>query len=1153
MNSLRVVRQRAAKVIAAFESKSPVRAFEEDGGSHRHLVAIAECCFKLTVAANYDLPQDIAGHLDSATDSIGFNPGLDETQKNFVIAHELGHRELGHPDHKHIDSAAELDDTPDPLALTVQNGVYRTYNAKTQAELEANVFAIELLAPLQLVKQRMLANPEWTVAGLASYFGISETAMVNQIVASLLPATVDREDPSRAEPEVHDLKHDEAVLVPAPALVLAGPGTGKTRVLVRRYARMVNELGVPPRQILALTFSNRAAEELRERLIRRLSPELHPDVRVMTFHSFGHELLKEFGPSIGLKVGHRLITPAGILSLLKKNLGSLPMGSLEDLRNPPANLGLLIDAISRAKDELASPQEFNEAATKWLDDLRGSRPEDEKELVKHLKKEGLATRAIDASEFYEAYEGLLDKQGFVDFGDLIALSIQVLQSSAGDQVRDEYRHILVDEFQDINYASGRMLVELDGGRGVTWAVGDLKQSIYRFRGASPMNVLRFPEDYPGANTVKLGTCYRSFEDIVKAGEAVAVPARGDGLTYPDNILSAHRGRGPEGPSVKVEHYQSREDELEGITRNVAGAAKSLGHRNVAVLCRTRGVAEQVSRALEHAGIKTSWPGDLQEAPAFRAILAMLYLSCSDLRGLAPLAEPTVNILSSADLATLYAAMKEHGPSAKVLLYAARDGKIPDISDAGKMAIANILRCVGEMSGRKTATGAIAVYLFGHAKWLRPAIGSQEPSDLRTVGAVAQLYAIARQFSQESAGDENQTLHFLEFLETSVQANQLNVIMPDLDSGQSVSILTVHGSKGLEWPIVHVPFLAARRFPDRSWHEPIPFPPSLIRGGDHSDEDAEEACLFYVAITRARDSLTLSVADKYGRSEQPSPFVTDLVAKLQGAGRLEFIHVPSISGAVDMEEASSVPLNSENERISFSEIRDFEWCPKQYELQYLIGLPVSDRGYPKFHGALYEAMKWAAEQISGGMTVTADDAEAKLNEVWEKRGPTGHYYEARYYASALQAIKLFAERLRPGVKMQLRQEFELVIDDLTLIVTVDEVEQATSTTLRRHHFGRKSESHLGKKTDHLPALMHAIGEDKFASGFDVVAHYPLSGEDRSTDPGKTIIKNRKTKMKKLASDMKQGVYPPTPGFMTCRTCSYGLICPFSSNEPVAEPN
>ena len=278
-----------------------------------------------------------------------------------------------------------------------------------------------------------------------------------------------------------------------PLLILAGAGSGKTRVITTKIAYLIDSEGFDPRSILAVAFTNKAAEEMRER-VRSLSPT-GGEVMVKTFHAFGAWLLRRYGQEIGIAAGFTIYDDQDSFSLLKQVLRR----ELGGQRPAQKQLKELAGWIARAKDHCLLPE----------DDLS-------------MLEAQVGVPGLDAHRIYRQYQDRLEQSGCLDFGDLLVRTVKLLEScvEVRDRVRSRFRAILVDEYQDSNYAQFRLLQQLYDGYNYLCVVGDEDQSIYSFRGAELENILSFSRKFPGTEIVRLEENYRSTQNILEVASRV---------------------------------------------------------------------------------------------------------------------------------------------------------------------------------------------------------------------------------------------------------------------------------------------------------------------------------------------------------------------------------------------------------------------------------------------------------------------------------------------------------------------------------------------------------------------------------------------------------------------------------------------------------
>ncbi|HET8840587.1 MAG TPA: UvrD-helicase domain-containing protein, partial [Ktedonobacteraceae bacterium] len=610
-----------------------------------------------------DYPSGTYGFLEPGEQLIWLCRDLPATLQRFTLAHELGHVVL----HSHIplvhdlpasaharslpliepgvssDDPCQVQDIQEELTgLFSQQQVEEllgpgaTYDPRSQRELAANLFAAELLMPLEKVWE-LYVKQQISPDALAPLFNVSQAAILNRL-AGLLgdhnaglaePITLEANEdflitqPTPPEPAVrttskkpYDEFQQAAIEAPTPALIVAGPGSGKTSTLIGRADYLLSQQGVRPEQILALTFSRKAAQEMQERLEKILPPGLPPPT-ISTFHSFCAELLRTYGQRVGLRQDFELVDDAGGYFLLHSLAEDLPLRHYQNLHNPAAPFVSFLKAISRAKDELVTPTRYFELATEML-----QKAENDNAIE-------AAERTLEIAAVYEMYQRALASRGDSDFGSLIMLTVQLLQEHADicAEVEQRYQHILVDEFQDINRASGVLLRLLAGEKQQVWVVGDANQAIYGFRGASPANIANFQADYPSARVLPLNRNYRSRPDIVSLADTF----RRGILEQDPGLASVQTARMTENdPYITLAIASDEVSELRELVADVQQRLKDgYSYRDIVILCRTRAMVRKVTRALAEAGLPINERGGILEQEHVKNLLSLLLLMGDD--------------------------------------------------------------------------------------------------------------------------------------------------------------------------------------------------------------------------------------------------------------------------------------------------------------------------------------------------------------------------------------------------------------------------------------------------------------------------------------------------------------------------------------------
>jgi DNA helicase II / ATP-dependent DNA helicase PcrA len=375
----------------------------------------------------------------------------DPGERALLVAHEIGHSRV----HAASSSCGADDIDPSRSTEAAPVGLQRVedYGVRERRELQANVFARELLFPRALARRLYLEKGS-AASAIAGSMGLPINLVRQQLFDSLLlPSPPAPETPGNGlqQPPRSDPSQDRAAAHrSSPFQVQAGPGTGKTRTLVKRVASLISE-GIDPAAILILTFSNRAAGELAERIAGAV-PEAAPRIWIGTFHAFGLDLVRRYHERLGLSPNPTLFDRSDAIEVLEEILPTLPLVHYRNLWDPAMVLRDVVAAISRAKDEMADPTRYRALAQAMLD---RARDEDTRTA---------AEKCLEIAHIYDLYEQAIRDRDSVDFGDLIMRPALLLESDPSLRIalRLRHRHVLVDEYQDVNRASARLLKTVAG-------------------------------------------------------------------------------------------------------------------------------------------------------------------------------------------------------------------------------------------------------------------------------------------------------------------------------------------------------------------------------------------------------------------------------------------------------------------------------------------------------------------------------------------------------------------------------------------------------------------------------------------------------------------------------------------------------------------
>ena len=1052
-----------------------------------------------------------------------------EPLAHFYVAHEYGHHWLGA-----AVARCDCDDldmlTPAEPAPSVV-GDADAYSPKERSEAQANLFAREFLVPREKLRRRC-ARGQFDATALAAELGVPVDLLLHQMTdVALLPEGSDTEEAhgrGGGEPDASQLLAIEAA--DGPRQVRAGPGTGKTRTLVGRVVHLLQVRNASAGSILALTYSNLSAQDLAAR-IRSAVGDKAIAVWSGTFHAFGLELLRKRGHALGLPGPPKLLDRTDSLMFLERLLPQLPLNHYLDLYEPACGLKDILNAIGRAKDELVTAERYGELARAMLE--TASDPES---VVR-------AEKAVEVANVYGVYERELRAQGRVDFGDLVALPVALLRAHPNirDAVRDEYRHILVDEYQDMNRASAHFLKELVTPGTGPWVVGDVRQAIYRFRGASPLNMSRFEQDFPGAAVTDLTVNYRSGGKIVQAFETFGQRMAASPLA-PRSGLTAHRGDG--NGHVLYDVAASREAEAEGMAQTILKRQlEGVAFRHQVVLARSHTTLARLAGHLERAGVPCLYFGDFFERPEVRDLLSLLSVVSEKCGvGLMRVAQMPQYAVHPDDIGKIVAWRKEQ----KIAMLSAlrRADEISGLTDAGRVGVKCLLADTRHWSWTVSAHRFLTEYLFGSGGHVRLLLAGATVQDKQRRLAVYQLLQFA--FAFRPPDREDPKLAFLNhvrrlgILDEEKQLRQLPAAAGDIDA---VRLMTVHSSKGLEFPVVHLVSLAKTIFPLANRYDPCPPPVGMIATDDLMTAAAEEESLFFVGMSRAKDVLHLSRSETNGAVRRgPSTFLEHVAAHLpmpvdspagwNNPGARPAAHPRLAAAAVSGE-------------WSYYAIETYEGCPRRYYYDHALSLGGNDEDGPylQFQSALHASLGWlrsvpnAADRHAG--------IHSRFERDWNERGPQGHAFEPFYRGIAGDMIAN-ALAMMDGRSLPVDRTVTLPGTGAVVRCRADHIEETSAgVVIRRLKTGRLAKN----ETEKLRYTLWQLAVAKDHPGKEIVLeHVSLHTNERrqSKVDAKKLAKSL-TVIENVVRNVASGAFDPSEGD-DCPTCAYYFVCP-SHGTPI----
>ena len=980
----------------------------------------------------------------------------------------------------------------------------------------------------------------------------------------------------------------EAVLSPSgPTLILAGAGTGKTRVIVHRVAQLLrDDPSLTPENVLALTFSRKAAEEMRERVEELLGA--HPDeMAFFTFHGFCHRFLQEHSLELKLPPRLRLLDQAEAWVFFRKLLLEMKLKQYGSLSDPPGCIDGFLRFIGRAKDEMVSPEELA-AYARSLEDKQES------------------ARAAEMARVYGLYQKRMKAAGCLDFGDLVAETIRALRERPGllKKVRAQYRAVLVDEFQDTNVAQIELLRLLSGPEGNLCVVGDDDQAIYRFRGASFASFLLMKKAFPSLRMIRLTRNYRSTPSILAAAERLIrhnEPDRYD----PEKKL---RTENPDGPPVEMWVCPDEQQEAEAVARKLRQLYESQpeeGRRwdRMAVLYRAHAHRERLMEVLQRNGIPFTARGgtSLFEQPAVKDLAALLQVLWDPADSVAffRLLSHPVWALSAEELMAVSRLARERDLPILRLL---ENTEEPALTAGVKAAAERLRSELAALRGRavrlriEELVPEVVERSFLRVLFRLPAGPGMSPP-----AALARFLRITYRYAQNTP-EQRDLGSFLWYLDSLMRASAGGFIEEEeAEAEDGVRLMTVHQAKGLEFDWVVLLEMVQGRFPARERSEPIPFPVELMKQplpkGDYHLQEERRLC--YVACTRAKKGLFLVTQDRtrkrsslFLQEMQITPRVLELPAgevPFAAAGpqwpagispsslaeERELLELmdrvrsldpkdkTAFTDALDKiqalmakargsrareaaERRAAVP--NIGKRFSFSQLETYRYCPLKYLYAYVYRIPVRPVPHLGFGSDLHKCLEQFYAGVIEGRVAPVEELIASFRRL---HAP-GRYGEAaqdqEYRQLGERILTEFYEKQKGSFTAPLfvEKSFLLEIGDVLLKGVVDRADRLEGGGVEIVDYKSGKPKEKLSSEDQLQLRLYALAA-KEVFGLEprrLSFYYLRENRALSFDQKPSDFEQTRERILELVGQVQKGDFTPSPSKVKCRGCDFKALCPAS---------
>ncbi len=954
-----------------------------------------------------------------------------------------------------------------------------------------------------------------------------------------------------------------------PLLIVAGAGTGKTTVITQRIVHLIEKGEVKPEEILAVTFTEKAAAEMEER-VDVLLPYGYADLWISTFHSFCERVLRDYALNIGLPADFKVLDNTTAWLLIRQNFDKFELNYYKPLGNPTKFIQALISHFSHCKDQGIYPEDYLEYAEKLK--TRDDLPEDDE-----------TERIREVANAYHVYQRLLLENGYLDFGDLINYCLKLFQKRPLilKKYREKFKYILVDEFQDTNWAQYELVKILAEPKKNLTVTADDDQMIYLWRSASFNNIIQFSKDFPKAKKISLVKNYRSNQNILDLAYKFIKANDPDRLEYVNKInkkLSAQKqGQGA------IEHIAARSLERE-VDKTIAKILeilkkdKEASYNDFAILVRANDWANPFIKALERAGLPYQFLASrgLYSKPVILDVIS--YFKLLDNYHESPAVYRILNLAVFEIPAEDIMKLTQYSYKRTKSLYEAMEELplIPGISSKTQEKIAFISGLIKRHSvlARGKSVSEILVAFLEDTGYLKQLIKEDSKEDLDLLN---QFYKRIKSF--EEAAIEPTLNNFMQEINLEIESGEQGKLAFDPEQGpEMIKIMTIHGAKGLEFKYVFLVNMVDKRFPTIRRKELIELPDDLIKDikplGDVHLQEERRLC--YVAITRAKKGIYFTSAEDYGgqRKKKLSRFMIEMGYQEKSESKNQ----KSENGLLEKKQAPAKIKQKPMpdylpDHFSFSQLAAFAKCPLQYKFAFILRVPARGRAVFSFgktmHNTFYDFLKYANEKqaskqsdlfgykeknASAGEKTAANPVSFdRLAEIYEKNW-IDEWYENKkqkeeYYKLGKKIIKDFYKEfsknppkvLKINDSFALEMPFNLKIGEYNLYGVVDRIDEKQGGAVIIDYKTGNSKDKLSSDDKEQLLIYQIAAEEIFKlKPKELVYHYLNDNKKISFLGAEKEKEQLKEKIIQEIEEMKKSQFKPTPGWQ-CGFCDFKDIC------------
>lgn len=951
-----------------------------------------------------------------------------------------------------------------------------------------------------------------------------------------------------------------------PLLIIAGAGTGKTTVITERIKHLILDKEIAPHEILALTFTEKASSEMEDR-IDKIMPYGYSQLWISTFHSFCDRILRDEAVHVGLNPNYKLMTQSDSVLFLKKHLFNLDLNYFRPLGNPNKFVEAMLQHFSRLQDEDILPEDYLKWAKSQTTNTKQSE-EDKQEAEKNL----------ELANAFHAYTKLKLKEGMLDFSDLIAQTLSLLRQRKNilKRYQQQFKFILIDEFQDTNYAQNTLALLLAGDRKNITVVADDDQAIYRWRGAAISNVIQFRTNYPNTTIASLTKNYRSSQEILDRSYQMIQhnnPNRLEVLEKINKKLTAQRK--VKGSPIELIYTTRVDEEAEAIARKIEELVKSqkYTYSDFAILVRANNHAQPIIPALQRLRIPYQFlgPGQLFGREEIKDLIAYLRLlsNLEDHVSLFRVLQMKIFNLSMRDLTELLQFSRKNNLS----LFESME-KISEVkmSDEAKNKIEEITTMITRHLERikVDSAGQILYYFLTDSGLFNTFIDYKTQQEEQVALNVAKFFDKIKTF--ETLNRDSTLYQVVEWIDLMMEMGDSPLIQEiDWKDFNAVNILTVHSSKGLEFPVVFLVNLIVDRFPSRTRRETLPVPDPLVKevvpeGNFHLQEERR---LFYVGMTRAQDKLFFTASKFYSeggkRERKLSPFVLEALPE-----KLDEITAKYKPTQLSLMEATKDFKKSYDEKsdnlnrginistISFSQIQTFDICPLHFKAKFVLNLPTPFTGPLSLGNSVHATLKDIYDLKMQSQKVTDNIVKELFQKNWSSQGYLSKDYEQKMYDHGVGLMESYLKNNfdveTPTLALETKFSFFLNKSDkkdekpVKITGTIDRIDERPDGGIEIIDYKTGQAKSLSKRAYQLQLGLYALAANKVRSellgrqpeDITVSLLYLETGNKLSQQIKPEDLSSTESLIQNKIKEIEESKFECSKNIL-CQNCEYKMLC------------